>query len=158
MSNGPYLTAALICDQVIEGKDGVLSAIRIVDQLNCTAIAAPTDGHPVTVSMSAGGRISPVLQFSFLIVLKSGDFRGRGKVRLGGLSPSGKRVAEREVEVELLGENYGANVIVSVAMPSVEPGIHWFEVYFDDKLLTKSPLSIRLEQSVPQTKNEKQEH
>ena len=30
---GPYLIAALICQKVLEEKDGVLSAVRIVDRL-----------------------------------------------------------------------------------------------------------------------------
>lgn len=32
---GPYLNAAFLYERVLEQKDGVLSAIRIVDRLTC---------------------------------------------------------------------------------------------------------------------------
>lgn len=35
---GPYLQAALLCERVMEEKDGVLSVIRIIDRLIHTAL------------------------------------------------------------------------------------------------------------------------
>jgi hypothetical protein len=46
----------------------------------------------------------------------------------------------------MLGGEKGHNYILRGAFPP-ENGLFWFEVYFDDRLLTRTPLSVRIESS-----------
>jgi len=39
---GPYLQAALLCERVMQEKDGVLSVIRIIDRVIHTAMGPET--------------------------------------------------------------------------------------------------------------------
>lgn len=54
-SRGPFLAVAVLCEKVLEEKDGVLSAIRMVDRIVQTAIgpAAPEEMPPVPVNLTA---------------------------------------------------------------------------------------------------------
>ena len=38
LRRGPYLSAAFLCEKVLEEKDGVKSAIRIIDRVTRTAV------------------------------------------------------------------------------------------------------------------------
>lgn len=145
MDKGPYLISAMLCDQVIEGKDGALSAIRIVDKI---ILAEVGPGLQAPAGLPAGARIGPhQIQFTLLVVLKSGDFRGRGKVGVVPVAPSGKALGRRDVEVELHGGGHGVNVIVRGAFPPTEYGLYWFDVYFNDRPLTRSPLEVEFVES-----------
>lgn len=153
MTQGPHLISAVICDQVIEGKDGVLSAIRIIDQVTMMQLAEGEDKQIQLPQLPQFARLGPILQFSILVLLKSGDFKGKGKLRLAMQTPSGKSAPEQAVEVELFGEQHGSNVIFNVGLAPQEAGLYWFEIYFGDRLLTKSPLQIQLAQSSLKTTN-----
>ena len=41
---GPYLSAALLCEKVLEEKDGVKSAIRIIDRVTRTVTGPSCTG------------------------------------------------------------------------------------------------------------------
>jgi len=149
--HGPHLVAAVFCDQVLDEKDNVLSAIRIHDRFELTRIRAqPGDEIP----LPAKGRLGPpVITFTLLVILKSGDFKGRGKIGIVPSTPSGKILARQDVELEFLGGEYGANAIVRGGLPPNEEGIYWFDVYFEDRLLTSSPLRVRFAESDPPNKS-----
>ena len=145
MSDGPYLTSAFICEQVIEGKDGVLSAIRMIDSVTLTSVPA---GQPVV--LEAGARLGPMLvAFTFLVTLKSGGFKGRGSVRIEIKTPAGRTVPGRTLEVDFFGEEKGQHLILRGAFPPEEQGVYWFDVYFEDRLLTRSPLAVRIVDDSP---------
>lgn len=154
MSQGPHLVAAIFCDHILEEKENVLSAIRIVDRVTFS-IVPDEDAAAAIGPMPLTSRIGPnLLVFNLLIMLKSGDFKGRGKVRTVTFAPSGKRMGEAIAEVELLGGSTGANVIFRGAFAPKESGVHWFDLYFDDRLLTRTPIEILLESSAQLTKSE----
>ena len=44
-SSGPYLAAAVLCEKVLQEKDGVLSAIRLVDRFIITASGTQPPGR-----------------------------------------------------------------------------------------------------------------
>ena len=73
---GPYLQAALLCERVMEEKDGVLSVIRIFDRVIQTASgpSAPEAMQPLNYAMTA------------LIILKSGRATGTVQVKIGRAS------------------------------------------------------------------------
>ena len=127
----PYVACAVFCERVLEEQDGVLSAIRIVNRLTVHATELPP----------AGG----VPRITLLVMLKAGDYKGKGKVLIDGKSPTGKSLSKPvEIDVELSGGDSGCNVIANIGVPLKQEGTYWFEIYFNAQLLTRAPLSFVL--------------
>ena len=116
-STGPYLTAAIICERVLQEKDGVLSAIRIVDQITHTIVAP-------------------------LITFKSGRARGRQTVQLAMEDPSGARKELFAHSLQFEGEHRGANWVIQANVMFSMEGLYWFEVILEDRLVTKMPVKL----------------
>ena len=132
----PYVTAALFCERVIEGKDGILSAIRIIDNAQVQLLS---DVPSVVESLKA---ISPAIQVTALICLKSGPVKGKFNLDIFGEKPSGKRAKMLTFLLDLQGEDHGQTFVVNVTIAVDEDGLHWFHIIFDDRLLTKIPLRL----------------
>jgi hypothetical protein len=136
-SDGPYLQAACLCDRVLQEQDGVVTPVRLVDR--------------VTIPRIPAGGIPPgaVSQLSLLIALKSGGVTGAHTVTIrhppalqapGEISP---------IPVVLQGAENGVNLIGLfqwIPRPTDE-GLHWIDVLFDDRLLTRMPLRIVFQDS-----------
>ena len=133
MDNLPYVTAALICERVIQEKDEVLSAIRIVDSVEIRIQTTPNTKTQGVV---------PGVQLTGLISIKSGPFKGKGVISIDGESPSGKVQRLADFPVDLKGDENGQNVILNIAIASQEDGLHWFNVRFNDSFLTRIPLKL----------------
>ena len=131
-STGPYLQAALLCERVMEEKDGVLSIIRVIDRVIHTAMgpSAPDTMPPLTYAMTA------------LVVLKSGGARGTVQVRLDMEEPSGLITPGPSMSALMEGEDRGQNLVMGMHMTFKETGLYWFNVYLDDQLVTKMPLRV----------------
>lgn len=129
---GPYLQAALLCERVMEEKDGVVSVIRIIDRLMHTAmgLTAPEVMPPLTYAMTA------------LIILKSGTARGTLQVRLDMEEPSGLTTAGPSMTALMEGEDRGQNLVMGMQMTFKESGLYWFSVYIDNQLATRMPFRV----------------
>ena len=129
---GPYLGAALLCERVMEEKDGVLSVIRIVDRVIHTAIGptASVTMPPLTYALTA------------LIILKSGAARGTSQVKIDMEEPSGIVTSGPSLTALMEGEDRGANLVMGMQMTFKETGLYWFNVYADDQLITKIPFRV----------------
>ncbi len=124
---GPFLKAAVFCDTVIEGKDSVLSLIRVVDRLTTTAVGvgAPKDMPPV------GQRLAAVL------MLTSGKARGRNELKLTMESPNGDRKVVWEGTVHFEGEDRGHNFVLNLQPTFSLEGLYWFDLTVEDVLMTR---------------------
>jgi hypothetical protein len=129
---GPYLKAALLCETVIEDKQGVLSFIRVVDRFTQTAIGpeAPSDMPPLEVSVNA------------VIMLVAGQAQGSQEVKLVLRKPSGLGQELGATTVLFEGEDRGANVIARLQLVLESQGLYWIEVSTEGQLLTKMPLRV----------------
>src|SRR2546427_10117563 len=76
--SGPYLDAALVCEQVIREKDGAFSAIRLVNRLTIHDVA-PASGTTL---------VSPLM---LLVSFKAGEFNGSQELSLYVEDPSRSR-------------------------------------------------------------------
>ena len=142
---GPYLIAALFCERVLQEQDGVLSAIRIIDQTVHT-VAGPGADVP--------GEMPPMLvAVTALIMLKPGDARGRYTIRIRPEKPSGEQMPPLEAPVRFEGGegDRGANLIVPIQMQVEDEGLYWFDVLWVDErapkdqqetLLSRIPLRV----------------
>jgi hypothetical protein len=132
---GPYLSAALLCERVLQEGDGVLSIIRVVDRLIQSAVGpgAPDDMPPFPVNLT------------LVVLLKSGEARGRHTVRLAIEAPSGELLPDAgSLPVLLEGEERGVNLLLNLGFIAEQEGLYWFNVHFgtQDVLLTRIPLRV----------------
>src|SRR4051812_41509390 len=124
--SGPHIQAALFCECVLQEKDGVLSAIRVIDR--------------VIFQVPEGGSPTPQL-LTLLIALKSDDARGTYPLAISMERPSGEQVpSPLSVSVFLEGEERGANVMVPMRFDPEMPGLYWFDVLFNGTPITRVPL------------------
>ncbi len=130
---GPFVNAAFICEKVLREQDGVLTPIRLVDRFIHRPQVASLD-QPMPPAL---------LTFTLLIVLKSGDARGRSTLRVRLEEPSGLvQPNQMSQPVQLEGEDRGINAIFEVAMQFEREGLHWFVISLDDTELTRTPLRL----------------
>ncbi len=129
---GPYLKAALFCDSVIEGRDGVLSLIRVVDRLTITAAGAeaPLDMPTQEVPLN------------LVLMLISGRARGTSTITLAVEPPNGTPSQFWTNTVLFEGEDRGANVIAQFMHKFEMQGLYWFHVRLDDEPLTSVPYRV----------------
>jgi hypothetical protein len=138
----PLVTAALVCEKVLQEKDGVLSAVRIVD----TYIQRlPKEAPEVIASI-----ITPTL----LVSLKSGDFEGKGVLKVSIQTPSGKiNPMPQDFPLLFKGGHHGQNVIVNIGVESKMEGVYWFLIDWNGELLARTPLKLIREEAPEPTKD-----
>lgn len=135
---GPYLTMAVLCENVIQSTEGVLSVINIIDQVTqeATGTEVPSDMPPFP------------LQVKGVINLKAGSARGRFAVKLRPEDPSGSQLPAMEMPVQFGGlAGGGVNLILDLGFQMELEGLYWVEVIFveapgTERLLTRIPLNV----------------
>ncbi len=126
-SGGPHLTAALVCERVLQEQDGVISAIRIIDRVYFVADPSGTpltNGYPITI----------------LVSWKAGEARGRYSARIRMEKPSGEQVPLLQAPVHLEAEERGVNLVVGSLFQPDQEGLYWFDVFFEEDRVTRIPL------------------
>jgi hypothetical protein len=134
---GPFLQAATFCEKVLQEKDGVVSAIRLVDRftLSSSAEGAPDLMPAINVGIS------------ILIAFKSGDAKGKWELKVRPVAPSGQELPGFVGPVHFEGDERGAVVVIQYGLAAKEEGIYWFDVMLNEKLITKMPLRIIYEKT-----------
>jgi len=129
---GPYVSAAVLCERVLEEKDGVVTLVRLIDRFIVTAQGpdAPATLPPTLVSVVA------------VVWLRSGEARGRHVLQLRPEKPSGERLDATEISVHFEGEERGSRTTGNISLVADEEGLYWFDVLLDDTLLSRIPLRI----------------
>ena len=136
MAQGPYVVCAAFCERTLEEKDNVMSLIRVIDRIKLTK-AEPGEGP-----LSGATTLTSALRF--VLILRSGDFKGPGKLRIGVQTPSGAELPGISLDVEMGGEDLGINVLAVGPPPVIEDGLYWYNIYFNDRFLTRTPLRLEL--------------
>lgn len=132
-TEGPWLTAALICERVLQEADGTLSAIRIVDRITNSAIGqgTPAEMPPMPVNLT------------LLIALKAGAAHGRHDLKVELEGPNGLRTPVAEtISVLFEGEDRGANVVLALNWIAQHEGLYWFDVVLNERLVSRVPLRV----------------
>jgi hypothetical protein len=134
-AKGPYLVAAFFCENVLFEQDGVITAVRIIDRIFVQRIATE----------KKEGEVAEVVQINLFVSLKGGGYVGKGKLKMFPVSPSGKELKTQETEVELPAQpNAGVNLVIRGLLAFREEGVYWFRIYFNDELITQTPLDVQL--------------
>ena len=130
---GPYLLVACLCEKVLEEKDGVKSAIRIIDRLT-RAVADPSPPKEMEAFEH---------DLTLLIRLKSGDARGAYPLEIRLVKPSGESPAPLTQTVHFEGEeDRGIDIVVRMKIKFDMTGIYWFQIKLGDVRLTQIPIRI----------------
>jgi len=114
---------------MLHEKDGSLSVIRITDKLTYKLVGMPP-GY------------KPMASISGLVALKSGPVTGDHTLRIIAERPSGDRKEVFSFPLKLVGKEQGQNIILNITIGIDEDGLYWFDVVFDDDVLTRIPLII----------------
>jgi hypothetical protein len=131
----PYLSAAFLCEKLLQEKDNVASAIRMVDVFN------------VHIPSNLPADAVPQIVLILFAAFKAPDGPGgtyRVTVRL--YSPSGNEIRGKEpasFSVVLNSEQLGANLIMNVALAATEFGKFAFHVLVDDEEITRVPFILQ---------------
>jgi hypothetical protein len=136
---GPYLLAAVICERVIEEKDGVKSIFRIVDRLTNRAVGPdPPDKMP-----------SFIRELTLFVSLKPGEARGPHQLGFRMVPPPSDEPAPStsfpitSVPIHFEGpEDRGIDVGINMPLAFQIAGLYWFEIYLDQSLLTRIPFRV----------------
>lgn len=141
---GPYLVAAVFCENIVEDKDGALSCIRIIDTINVKLPAdtpndVPSEEKRIPVSIRG------------LVSFKRGLAKGKfHKVKLAMESPDGKSGVMDERKLEIGKPSFGgANLYFNVTIAVRKGGLFWMTVILDGKEFTRLPLRILVEREAP---------
>jgi hypothetical protein len=119
---------AVICERVLQEKDGVLSLIRIVDRFFVY-------GTPKEMPLS-------VVQGTFVIAMKSGFHRGKLEIKLRGTTPSGKPMPGGEFPVLFEGDDRGIGIVAPFQFALDEEGLYWLDVVLEEATITRIPMRV----------------
>ena len=131
---GPFICAALFCEKILKESDGVMTVVRIIDRFYV---------HGNTDEMQ---KID--LNFTILLSIKSGDFRGRYEISVQPITPSGKPLPKLSFPLNFEGDSdRGVRTVAPARLEVDEEGVFWFDVKCGEQLLTRMPLKILYRQS-----------
>lgn len=137
--DGPFVKAALFCDQVVEGKDGVLTPVRVIDRFTVSAVG---EGAPPDLEAMPAQEF----EFTILVMLVAGAARGGTNITLRMTHPSGLDTHATVVWDGSVsfngGPDQGHNLIVKSHARMQHEGLYWLEVHSGEKLLARSPLRL----------------
>ncbi len=137
-TDGPYVQAACFCEQVIEGKDGTLSLIRIVDILWHNEVGPNPPAQMPNFPF----------QLKLVLMFKSGRAEGRSEVKIVPSLPNGETETAVVQTVHFEGDEKGQNLIVQFAYVFRYEGLYWFNVLVDEEKITAIPLRVRYQRVV----------
>ena len=136
----PLVAVACLCEKILQEKDNVLSAIRMIDTVFVEQVP-----QNLPEGMKAG------FQMSALISLKSGAVTGEQQIAITLRTPSGEKRSVGEWDVVFNGGEHGVNFTVSLLMSGSEFGLFWLDVIWRNEVLTSVPIKVAERAREPET-------
>lgn len=130
---GPHLLAAILCERLLEEKDGVNSIIRVIDQL---------------VIQAAGPDVPSQLpkrqqDMWFFLLLKTGEQPGACPIEIKMVKPDLSSPPAFKQTVHMESPNYrGVAVRIYMSLEIDQVGVWWFEVFVKGIKRTRVPLHV----------------
>ena len=141
----PYVTAALLCEKVLHEKDESLTLVRIVDKMQYRL-------EGIGVALPEG--LKPMVNIQGLVSIKSGPVTGDHTIKVVAERPNGDRKEIVVFPVKFLGKDQGQNLVLNIGLGIEQDGLYWFDVVFDEEVLTRIPLMvIPLPEQAPKLQN-----
>jgi hypothetical protein len=141
---GPFLAAAIFCENILEDSSGLMSVQRIMD--GCQVVVSPF----APPDMPSKANPVPVAQ-NILLIFRTGDAPGKHELKLVMQGPNGKRSLVSTMEISLTEPSHGGVNVKTVAKMMVySSGVFLIDVILDGKRFTRMPLNIDI-QRLPST-------
>jgi len=132
-AGGPYLSAAFLCEKVLNESDGVKSIIRIVDRFVQSAVGPNPPPELIPFEHS----------FVLFLRFKSGRARGLMGVKFELIKPSGEALPPGMQNVLFEGEDDGGvEIAINMKLRLDQTGIWWFYIYLNDVRVTQIPFKV----------------
>jgi hypothetical protein len=130
--NGPFVALAVLCQRMDRQADGSADVVGIVDGLNLDSpfLGDQSDAEAPTVMLTA------------LVSIRAGEIRGQHVLAIRGRYPSGILGPSISRLVELTDQMPAATLSVPLELELEQLGTYWFDVTFDQILLTRIPLVV----------------
>ena len=133
-THGPFLSA-LLCEKILEEKDGIKTAVRIIDQINRGAM-----GVGLTPPSSMEEFEFPL---GLLVRIKAGAARGMYPINVKILKPNNDIAGELNHPVHLPGpDDAGVDIVLNAMMRIDQVGTWWFDIYVGEERWTRVPLRV----------------
>jgi hypothetical protein len=130
----PWLNLAVICEKILQERDGAISIIRVIDRWNFVGAAKEMGPQ--------------VMRFHFFIMFRAGILRGKQRIHIRPHSPSGQDLPAMEFPVLFEGDDERGIAVATEAQIGVDQeGLYWFDVYLEDELVTRMPLRVTYQQT-----------
>jgi len=137
----PFVGAALICEKVLVEKDDSITLVRIADRFQYDMVGVPQG-------------VRPLIPIQGIVRLISGPVTGEHMIKVVGENPAGGRRQLYQQALSFLGKDHTQNFIMNITLAAQDDGLHWFDILFDDELLSRIPLMIMpLSKQTPAEKN-----
>lgn len=130
-NSGPFVTLAVFCERLLREADDVVSLIRVVDKFT---LALP-EGDDERFG---------VVEATLIVGMKAGGYVGPAEIAADHVRPDGTRRAVGREHVEFAGPLDGVQITADVRVGVRETGLYWFEVRFNDRLLTRTPMLVEV--------------
>lgn len=129
---GPYIRSALLCEKVLQERDGVISHIRVVDRI------MRTDSRADAPESLEAFQHQLMASLSFV----SGEARGRHTVALELEPPSGLKKNLASVDLQFEGGHKSATMAAQLNLSLESEGVHWIHVSLDGEQVTQIPFEV----------------
>jgi hypothetical protein len=133
---GPYLNEALLCERLLQEKDGMLTIVRVVDKIT---VSPPPGPEPAPTQMQ------PFLASLTLVVgLKAGAARGTYTLTVRPQDPDGADLEGNDISISFSGADdaQGITTIVNMNLGIQHDGLYWFNILLNGELISRVPLRI----------------
>ena len=121
---------AVFCQRLDRQPDGTVDVVGVVD------------GVSVSSPEAAGADGPAMIRLLGLVSVRAGDVRGRHTLSLKAQFPGGDEGPALVRQVELTDRAPGATLSFPLELEARDAGIYWFDVFFDERPLTRIPLIV----------------
>ena len=127
-------TSGFICQWALEERDGVLSAIRIIDRVE---VDIPKDVPPGAIVVATQVACFAVLSF------KSDDPEDF-EVVFTAIAPNGERIRPQKFNIQTGGGSHGHQMRIGMNFDPRNVGLWWIEILVSGEVALRMPLALVL--------------
>lgn len=133
----PFVQVATICQNVLQERDGTLSLIRILDNIE----VPPSDVY---------GDKALVQNITAVVVLRCGSLQGDYDLKIVPHCPRGHVVSTAPIKASFKGQEQEVRIVKPLTFVADVEGLYWFQVSLGNDLLSCIPLKVSFK-SVPKS-------
>jgi hypothetical protein len=126
----PYLKFGLLCDRVLQEKDGVISLVRIIDRFILTA-----RGPEVPMEM-------PEQRLDFIIAMNWVGGLGKHEAKVKIIKPNREEWESATMPFFLDSLERGHNIIVNMSLSIKQEGLYWVEFLLNGRVKGRMPWRV----------------